>query len=116
MGVLTELALSAIPDPEDDDKVLVLKLREHAYNALLCSQGPTYQDYLAMSWPERDAFSHAYKAFRGLASQRAGLAVHGPLGSALAGAEADGGEAAERVFLEQVTQAALAVISAERVS
>lgn len=114
MSWLREIADTELPSEEllEADAVLLVKMTEHAFAALEGSQGPTYQDYIAQDWLERNAFREAYRRFRGIEVQRLGLAVTGPLGAALAGEDL---AAAEAVFMALATAKALISIQAERV-
>ncbi len=106
-----DLALKGVAPLESGELPLLVKLTRHAELAL--RSGLPLPPYLEVDWLVRRAFIAAADRLRGQAAQRAGLAATGPLGAALAGAEADGGEAAEAVFLEQQTALALANIRAE---
>ncbi len=88
-------------------------LQLHIDLAASVGVAPSYREWLGMGWEERHAWLAAADRARGIAAQLGGLAAMGPLGAALAGAEADGGAAAESVFLTRQVDAALASIEKE---
>lgn len=97
----SEMAAEPIPRVEPGEKAVLLRLTQHAELAL--RSGLPLPTYLECDWLTRRAFIAASDSLRALAAQRAGLAAHSPMGAALSGADVDGGEAAELVFLTQQT-------------
>lgn len=110
---LRELAASPVPPPRADQQAELLRVAEHAELALRAGVSLTLSDYIEADWLTRRALIAAADSLRGIAAQRAGLASLGPLGAALAGADMDGGAAAESVYLAQQTALAVASIQAE---
>jgi len=110
---LRELAALPLSPLRQDQQVELLRVAEHAELALRAGVSLSLADYLAADWLTRRAFIAAADSLRGLAAQRAGLAALGPLGAAMAGADMDGGAAAESVYLSQQTALAVASIQAE---
>ena len=113
MTSLRELAASPVPRLRADQRDELLRVAEHAELALRAGVGLTLTDYLEADWLTRRALIAAADSLRGLAAQRAGLAALGPLGAAMAGADMDGGAAAESVYLAQQTALAVADIQTE---
>ncbi len=109
---LRDLVMSPVPPLEEDDAEVLHRMLQAAE---MCPAPcwPGYADYLAMDWLERRAWIAAWKKIRSADAMLTGLASLGPMGVALAGADADGGAAAEEVFLQGRVDEALVAIRAE---
>jgi hypothetical protein len=113
MTAFSELATKPIPPVEPGQAETLIRLTEHAELATEAGVVPGYEDWPKMGWLERRAWRAAAVRSRGLAAQRAGLASLGPLGAALAGADADGGAAAEAVYMTALAAKVVASVEAE---
>jgi hypothetical protein len=105
---LRDDALEPIPTCLPDEAQLLERMVGLASLALRAGVSLSYEDWEDMDWTERRAWIAAGDVHAARSAQRLGLATQGPLGAALCSAEVDDYAAADRIYMEAFTRAALA--------